>query len=188
MGLNISNGSGEDFRDWVKYNAKAGRWYIKKDGNEVEIQNPTFVADFDNIKTGWMHFEAGMAPSVVLDPDLSTPAAKPTDKHKRGFEVDLFSEKAFGGVVVFSSTSAIVGAAINEVYEQYEKDKAANVNALPVVKCTGVPPEVGKHGTNYKPTLSLVKWVPRPSDFDAPDGDAKPAPQAAQAQSSVSEF
>lgn len=189
MGLNISNGGSGDFTPYAKYNAKAGRWYTKKDGEEVEVQNPTFVADFDNIKTGWMYFAAGVAPSLVFDPDLATPAAKPSENHKRGFEVELFSANAFGGVVVFSSTSGIVGDAINQMYEQYEKDKASNVGMLPVIQCTGVTPEVGKHGTNYKPNFTLVKWVPRPAEFGAPTGvtASAPAPQAAPT-SSVSEF
>lgn len=190
MGLNISNGGGEDFKPYVKYNAKAGRWYVKKDEGEVEVQNPTFVADFDNIKTGWMYFAAGVAPSIVYDPSLKEAAAKPSENHKRGFELEVFSQNAFGGVVVFSSTSGIVGGAVNEIFEQYEKDKGANAGNLPVVQCTGVTPEVGKHGTNYKPTLVIAKWVPRPADFGAPTGVTTSAPeqQAAPAQTSASEF
>lgn len=188
MGLNISTGGGEDFTPYIKYNAKAGRWYVKKDEGEVEVLNPAFVADFDNIKTGWFYFAAGVAPSIVYDPDLSTPAPKPSENHKKGFEVEVFSKATLGGVCVFSSTSGIVGGAINEIYEQYEKERGANAGMLPVVQCMGVTPEVGKHGTNYKPVLSIAKWVARPAEFG---GAAKAAPaQAAPApvQSAVSEF
>lgn len=192
MGLNISTGGGEDFKPYLKYNAKAGRYYAKKDGAEVEVMNPAFVADFDNIKTGWFHFAAGMAPSIVYDPDLSTPAAKPSENHKKGFEIEVFSQATLGGVCVFSSTSGIVGGAINEIYEQYLKEKAANVGMLPVIQCNGVTPEVGKHGTNYKPNFTLLKWVPKPAEFggsasastQAPPATPPPAPQA----STVSEF
>lgn len=193
MGLNISTGGGEDFKPYLKYNAKAGRYYAKKDGGEVEITNPTFVADFDNIKTGWFYFAAGTAPSIVYDPDLSTPAAKPSELHKKGFEMDVFSQATLGGVCVFSSTSGIVGGAINEIYEQYLKDKAANVGMLPVIQCNGVTPEVGKHGTNYKPNLAILKWVARPAEFggvaSAPLAANQSAPvQQAPSASSVSEF
>jgi hypothetical protein len=190
MGLNISNGGGEDFVPFLKYNAKAGRWYVRKDENDVEINNPTFVIDFDNIKTGWFLFEAGIPPSIAFDKDLSTPAAKPSEKHKRGFEVNVFSKSMLDGVRVFSSTSGIVGSSINAIYEQYEKEKAANNGSLPVVQCAGVTPEVGKHGTNYKPNLSIVKWTSRPAEFDAINTNA-PAPQVAPASipsSGVSEF
>lgn len=190
MGLNISSGNSEEFKPWVKYNAKAGRWYVKKDEGEVEVDKPTFVADFDNIKTGWFYFAAGVAPSIVYDPDLATPAPKPSENHKRGFELEVFSQNAFGGVVVFSSTSALVGGAINEVFEQYEKERGNHPGQLPVVQCTGVTPETNKHGTNYKPTLSIAKWVDRPDDFGAPAGvQTKSEPvQSAPAQSSASEF
>lgn len=190
MGLNISNGGGEDFKPYIKYNAKAGRWYVKKDEGEVEVNNPAFVADFDNIKTGWMHFAAGVAPSVILDPSLEIPAAKPSELHKRGFELDVFSQASLGGVCVFSSTSGIVGGAINEIYEQYLKDKAANVGMLPVIQCTGVTPEVGKHGTNYKPNLSILKWVARPAEFGskAPSAAAPVQQAPAPVAQSVSEF
>lgn len=192
MGLNISTGGGEDFAPYVKYNAKAGRWYVKKDEGEVEVLNPAFVADFDNIKTGWFYFVAGTAPDIVYDPDLSTPSPKPSENHKKGFELEVFSKTTLGGVCVFSSTSGIVGGVINEIYEQYLKDKAANTGMLPVVQCTGVTPEVGKHGTNYKPVLTIAKWVPRPAELSTgasstPQKQA-PAPQVAQAASAVSEF
>lgn len=193
MGLNISTGGGEDFKPYLKYNAKAGRYYAKKDGAEVEVTNPAFVADFDNIKTGWFYFATGMAPSIVYDPDLSTPAPKPSDLHKKGFEVEVFSQNTLGGVCVFSSTSGIVGGAINEIYEQYLKEKAANAGMLPVIQCNGVTPEVGKHGTNYKPNFTLLKWAPRPAEFGGA-AQAAPAQQAAQtpppppAANSASEF
>lgn len=192
MGLNISTGGGEDFAPYVKYNAKAGRWYLKKDEGEVEVINPAFVADFDNIKTGWFHFAAGLVPSIVYDPDLSTPAAKPSENHKKGFELQVFSQNTFGGVAVFSSTSGIVGGAINEIYEQFLKDKAANQSALPVVQCTGVTAEVGKHGTNYKPVLTISKWIPKPVEFGGTSAQATqqaPASAApAPVSSSISEF
>ena len=192
MGLNISTGGGDgDFTPYVKYNAKAGRWYVKKDEGEVEVNNPAFVADFDNIKTGYFLYAAGVAPSIVYDPSLTVPVAKPSENHKRGFELNVFSQNAFGGVVTFGSTSSIVGGAVNDIFEQYERERANNPGALPVVQCNGVTPEVGKHGTNYKPNLAITKWVPRPAEFG---GSAATAPQpqaqaaAAPVSNSVSEF
>lgn len=48
MGLNIVS-QGGDFDPYVKYNAKAGRWYCKDGEGEKEVTNPVFVADFANI-------------------------------------------------------------------------------------------------------------------------------------------
>lgn len=191
MGLNIVQ-SGE-FRPYCKYNAKAGRWYVKKDEEETEVPNPTFVADFDNIKTGWFLFLEGQAPNIVHDPSLSQAAPKPSDAHKRGFELNLFSQSLFGGVVVMTAASMHLNNAINEVYEQYEAQRGANAGKLPVISCTGTTPMKDKMGTNYKPNLTLVKWVDRPAELNGNAAVSTPATQAAPVATapvaaSVSEF
>ncbi len=191
MGLNIGQTTGS-FDAMVKYNAKAGRWYKKGEAGEVEVANPTFVADFANIKTGWFHFAEGMAPSIVYDENLSTPAKKPDENHKRGFELRVYSEASFGGVVKFGSVSNIVCGSIAELYNQYEKEAPANAGKLPVVQCTGTVAEKGKYGTNYKPLLSIVKWIDRPAAFEqvAQNNNAAAAPEAkaAPVAASGSEF
>lgn len=190
MGLNISNGGG-DFKHYLKYNAKARRYYAKKDGQEeVEVNNPSFVIDFDNIKTGWFYYDSGVAPSIILDQDLSTPAAKPSEKHKRGFTVEIFSNNILGGVGDFGSTSGIVGGVVNSIYEQFEKERGQHAGELPVIQCNGVTPEVGKHGTNYKPNMAIVKWIPRPAEFGGKATSAEAPVQQAPAPvaQSASEF
>lgn len=165
MGLNIVT-QGGDFDPYVKYNAKSGRWYFKDGDEEVEVADPSFVADFDNIKTGWMLFLEGQAPDKVFDADLATPAAKPSDAHKRGFVLRLFSKASFKGVVELSATSMHVCNAINALYDQYEAGKAENAGKLPVIKANGTTPSKDKFGTNYKPNLSIEKWIDRPVEFD----------------------
>ena len=189
MALNIGS-TGGDFDPYVKYNAKAGRWYLKDD---VEVQNPVFVADFSSIKTGWLLFLEGQAPDNTWDADLSNPAPKPSDKHKRGFKLRLFSGQHFGGVVELSSSSMHLCASINDLYTQYEAGAASNQGMLPVVKYTGSTPMKDKMGTNYKPNFVIEKWVPRPAEFDAVKEDtpvAQAVPQAAPAVQSTgaSEF
>lgn len=188
MGLNIVT-QGGDFDPYAKYNAKSGRWYYKDGDNEVEVNDPSFVADFDNIKTGWMLFLEGQAPDRVFDKDLSTPAPKPSDAHKRGFVLRLFSKNSFNGVVELSATSMHVCNAINELYEQYEAKRADNVGKLPVIKANGSTPSKDKFGTNYKPNLSIEKWVARPVDFDqkAEANDDIPV-RTATVAASASEF
>lgn len=190
MGLNIVS-SGE-FKPYCKYNAKSGRWYVKKDEAEQEIANPTFVADFDNIKTGWFLFLEGQAPNIVYDVNLQTPSAKPSDAHKRGFEMDLFSQATFGGVVVMSAASMHTCSAVNDLYEQYEKERDANKGMLPVVQAVGATPMKDKFGTNYRPELKILKWIPRPAEFGGQSsnvaGTNNPAPVQAAPANSVSEF
>jgi hypothetical protein len=181
--LNIVS-TGGDFDPYVKYNAKAGRWYVKDGEAESEVQNPTFIADFDNIKTGWLLFLEGQAPSKEWDISLTEPVAKPSDRHKRGFSLRLFSQASFGGVVELSSSSMHLCNAINDLYVAYEAAKADNAGKLPVVKYTGSTPSKDKMGTNYKPNFTIEKWVDRPADFDADSDSSQEAPAVQQAAGS----
>lgn len=190
MGLNIVS-SGE-FTPFVKYNAKADKWFTRQEGEDVEIARPTFIADLKNIQTGWYLYAEGQAPSIVLDPDLTTKAAKPSDKHKRGFEMHVFSQNSFGGVVKFGSASMHVCNAIAELYNEYEASAEGKAGELPVVECAGSVPQKDKFGTNYKPVFKILKYVARPAELDnavAPAA-ATPVPQhvAAPVKKVVNEF
>lgn len=192
MGLNIVS-QGGNFDPWVKYNGKAGRFYKKgPNGEEVEVINPVFVADFDNIKTGWIYFAAGTAPDRVWDASLSQPAPKPSENHKRGFSLRLFSNAHFDGVGELSSSSMHLCSAVNDLYTAFEAGRAQNPGMLPVVKYTGSTPMKDKKGTNYRPNFIIEKWVARPAEFDADASNENTQQAAAQPApapvSSVSEF
>mgnify|MGYP000022018405 CR=1 FL=1 len=162
----FSIGSTGSSRIFARFNSKAGRWYVRGlDGNDVEIQNPNFVADLDNIATGWLRFREGQAPERVIDPSIDTAAPFPGEGFKRGFIVMTFSPKFFGGAAEFASASAHISNAIKEVYAAYEAAKADNAGRLPVVSCTGSQPMKDKFGTNFRPTLAIVQWVDRPADL-----------------------
>ena len=191
MGLGIEKSTG-DFLPWVKFNGKSGRWSAKIDGAEQEVSNPTFIADFANIKTGWLKFGApGIAPEWIEHPSLTVKSPRPSQDHKEGFRVNLFSKSYFGGVVNMMANSMHITAAIGEIYDQYEAGVASNANKLPVIKCTGVETMKDKMGTNYKPRFTLEKWVDRPADFDTAGQQtvATVAPaKAAPVSNVVSEF
>ena len=170
MPLNIT--STADFDPYVKYNAKSGRWYNNEDS---EINSPVFIADFANIKTGWFLFLEGQAPDKVLDSVLGQQGAKPSDTHKRGFVLRLFSSKSFGGVVELSGSSMHLNNAITDLYNQYDSAAESKEGKLPVVAFTGSTPSKDKFGTNYKPNFTIEKWVDRPAEFDA---SGAPTPEA----------
>ncbi len=174
-----------DGTNYVKFNGKAGRWYVKKDGAEVEVQNPVFVMDLPNAKRAWMHFQEGQAPNVVYFPSLDAQVAKPSENHKLGISVKLFSNQLFGGVVKLEANSINTCKAINDLYEVYTKSEDAKKGLLPVVKVTGATPVKGNYGTNYAPQFVIEKYVPRPAELSE-ETTATPAPQVVQ--SSVSEF
>lgn len=181
---NPAGGEGS-FKVYVKYNAKAGRWYTKKDEQdapEFEVTNMTAIFDLENIRTGWFLFAAGVAPAKTYDPSLAEAAPKPGDGFKRGFELDLFSEKNLLGMREFSSTAGAVIEAMNDLHTDWEVAKEANAGKLPIVKCVGVSPIVNKHGTNYRPQFEIVGWADRPAELGAPaKAAATPSPTPASA-------
>jgi hypothetical protein len=185
MGLNIG-GSGSA-KPFAKFNAKADKWFVKGEDGDVEIARPTFIADLANIATGWLRFREGEAPERSIDPSLDRAAPSPGEGFKRGFVLSVFSQKCFGGLVELSSASIHMGNAIREVYQAFEQSRADHSGQVPVIACTGSEPMKDKYGTNYRPTLELVKWVDRPTELpdespvdvnDVWQGDATPKQQA----------
>jgi hypothetical protein len=170
MPLNLTTSEGE-FTPFIKYNAKAGRFYVRPDGGteDVEITNPTLAIDLAYIKTGWIYFADGAGPEKVWDPSNEHAAPRPSGpkKFKRGFEVQTFSNALIPGTQEkiglreFSSTANNVIEAIKEIYAKFEGGAAANRGKVPVFHCTGVKPVEGTYGTNYKPLFELKQWVDR---------------------------
>jgi len=187
MGLNITQTQSSGTYDpYLKWNGKAGRFYIKNEaGEEVEVIPTSFIADLENIKTGWLLFVAGMAPDKVWDKELTTPAPKPSENHKRGFAMRLFS-KAFGGVVELSGSSMHLCNSVNDLYEAFESGKQAG--KVPVVKFTGASSMKDKMGTNYKPNFSIEKWVDRPAELDAAKETEQAKPATAPIVADQNEF
>lgn len=181
--------SGGNFIPYVKYNAKAGRWYCKKDDQEVEVQNPVFVADLAKAKKAWMFFMEGQAPNIVEFPTLDAQVAKPSENHKLGIIVRFFSKANFGGVVEMMTNSINTCKALGELYDKYEAAPESKQGKLPVVKFTGALPIKGNYGTNYEPQFEIDKWADRPAEFDeVVESDTASQAKAAAVENTDSEF
>lgn len=182
---NTSNGG--DFITYIKFNAKAGRFYTKKDepdADEFEVTNMTAIFDMDNIQTGWFLFTPGAAPIKHFDPSLSEPAPSPGEGFKRGFQLNMYSEKNLLGLREFAATAGAVIDAMNDLHTAWEAGKGKNAGKVPVAKCVAVHPVTSKHGTNFKPQFEIVSWVDRPAELSGkaaakaePAKTAKPAPE-----------
>ena len=184
MGFMTVAPAGGDFKVFVTFNAKAGRWYTRKDGKEeplFEVTDMTAVFDMPKLSTGWFKFAAGVAPEKIMDPSLSQAAPNPGADFKRGFIIDLFSEKNLLGVREFSSTATIVIEAMNDLFDAWMAAPEAASGKLPVVRCVGVTPVTNKHGTNYKPAFEIVGWTDRPAAL-AEEGHTSPQSSPAPAQ------
>lgn len=178
MGFMTPSATGADFKVFISFNAKAGRWYTKRDGQDepqFEVTDMTAVFDMPGLQTGWFKFAANVAPEKVMDPSFSEAASNPGQDFKRGFQLDLYSEKNLLGLREFSSTAGIVIEAMNSLYDLWLAAPETATGKLPVVRCVGVQPVTNKHGTNYQPKFEIVGWTDRPDAF----GDAGlPAPAA----------
>lgn len=166
MSLNIGNSSVEPY---FKYNAKAGEFTIVLDANDVRtIASPTFLADFEGIRVGWMRLRECQAPERVLDPSLAVSGPQPSPDHKRGFVLDVFLKEA--GQLEFSSASTLTCIAIREAHDEWEALRGAHPGLCPAVKCIRVEPKRSKFGTNFQPVFSIVGWAKWP----APNGNGQP--------------
>lgn len=169
MPLNLSTSDGE-FTPYIKYNAKAGRFYVRPQGAtmDVEVEKPRLLFDMEHVKTGWLYYSEGAGPEKVWDPSLQQMAPRPAGprKFKRGFEVLVFGNDPIHGVGPlglreFSSTANNVITSFNEMYAAYEAGAKANPGKIPFYRCIAVIPVQGAYGTNYEPKFELMAWVER---------------------------
>lgn len=170
MPLNLSPTGEGDFIPYLKYNAKAGRFYAKFNGaqGDVEINRPRLAIDMAHIKTGWLFYAEGSGPEKVWDPSTVQAAPRPAGpkKFKRGFEVMVFGGDPVDnlgplGLREFSSTANNVISSILSMYAEYEAGMAANPGKVPFYGCDKVVPVNGAYGTNYEPQFRLIGWVDR---------------------------
>ena len=189
MGLGLTSGGG-DFLPFIKYDAKAGRFFRRDstetatgwDRDDIDITDGcAFIMDLKQIQVGWADFSAG-TPSRIMVPLGDPLPERPSDKHKQGFQVLVKLSKGCAGdqppVRELSSSAGVTISAIDALHDAYKKAPEAQNGQLPVVQMTGVEGIKSQHGTNYKPLLAITGWVDRPADM--PLG-AAPTPAAAPA-------
>ena len=165
MGLNIGGtGNGKPF---CKYNAKTDKWIVRAAGwrESGRSQRPIFAIDFDNITTGWLRFREGEAPERVMDTTLAQRAPLPGEGFKRGFVVMVFSPKYFGGAAeILRHFDAFVERGQRSLHKVHRRP-AGQFGMLPVVVCTGSQAMESRHGTNYRPTFAIARWVRATGEF-----------------------
>lgn len=173
MPLNLM-GEGGSSKKFIRYGASTGTWEKSEKDENGDYRNVAFefdkaVFDLSTIQTGWAVFARGMSPEWVMDESLTKQASKPNDgrEWKRGFKVDIYSDKMFDGVVEWSSNSTGASMGIADLYSAYEE--TAQDGKLPVVKFEGVKAiKVGIGGTNV-PQFKIVKMTDVPQALQQTD-------------------
>lgn len=165
----------EGFTPYVKYNAKAGRWFVKHNDNETEIVNPTFAVDFDNAASGWFAFVAGEGPRRVLDTEngrRDKPAPVGKVEFKRGVTLNLIGLETLDeldgaplGVREWTTTALAARRAIARMERDWRAGSTRNPGKVPLFACKGVQTIKGKNGDSFEPNVSLIEWIARPEEF-----------------------
>ena len=164
--LNLSTGG--DFSPFIKYNAKAGRWFVRgENGTDIEIASPRFAIDLANIRQGWILFPQASPPMFVWDVQ-GMRAPKPEGDYKDGFKVFVMGtdpQPALAnqniGVREWSSNAYAAKAGMMELYRLYEATEKQNPNGIPVVRCVSVKVIKGEYGDSFEPVFVIDAWVDR---------------------------
>jgi hypothetical protein len=205
FGFSTETSAGGEFTPIVKYDARSGRMFrIDRiqdangfDNDQVDITS-TFKAcfDFENVETGWMLFSPGAPPSLRLTTLAALDAGgaypeKPSPDHKNGVRFMLKLTKACGGdkpVREIAGQSKAFLSAIEELYAEYERQKAQYPGQLPVVELVRTVPVKSAQSTNYKPEFRISGWAQRPADLTprepsrAPVEPLRPTPPSTGSQ------
>lgn len=157
---------------YIRFSPQANAW-TNKEGQEIQLKQLVF--DIDATQTGWLMLATGVR-DWQPDHELGKKGAQPSADHKRGFVARFYNKEL--GLVEWSSNQAGSNMGFESLYMACSKDRAANLDKVPVVEYQGADLlKVGKGGTR-KPKFVLVKWIPRPAGMD---GEAE-APVAAVQQ------
>jgi hypothetical protein len=178
FGFSTAPSSGGDFTPIIKYDARAGKFYLVdrvNTGNGFESQavditaNFKAIVDLENVETGWIDFPPGSAPDFKLVPIGKELPDKPSAKHKNGIRLMLKLSNGCAGesppVRELAGTSKAFLSGAEALYEDYLQKKTANPDKLPVVVLEKVTPiktgRGAKSSTNFQPTFSIVGWASR---------------------------
>lgn len=175
FGSGGSGGSNSEIIPILKYDARAGRMY-RRDYEGGEYVNSdisrTFkaVADLENIEVGWINFNTGSAPDMVMARHGEAHPSQPSAEHKQGVRLLVRLGKECGGdlrEIAGNSKSMLRG--IDDLHNEYLKGVVDNPNKLPVITLKDTVPvttgEGSKKSTNYVPIFEIVSWVARPADL-----------------------
>ena len=123
MTLNI--GGTSNSKPYFKYSAKSDKWFVRgADGQDKEIERPTFAADLANIETGWLRFREGQPPERVMDPSLQQARSVSGRRiQARLCAASVSARSISDGVAEIASTSIHLSNVIKEIYEQFYAGK-----------------------------------------------------------------
>ena len=184
MPLNFVNeGGGGAF---VRFSVEDNEWLRSSEGGDLKEFDPSsgVVIDISNVKLGWLKLSGGRDWVEWPNNDPSQ-AARPSDQHKQGFLVKMFSSKLFDDEPVRELCTSQTGMNIfiKKLYEECESAPEFKDGKVPAIAITKAKEKmkIGA-GSTRVPPFEIKQWVDRPSEL-AGGSPVPPAPAPAVSSS-----
>lgn len=189
LGLNTETKNKGDILSIIKFDAKAGEFLVEnrspngdgtwsRDYDELKLPIK-LVMDLGDIDVGWLSFASG-APDFQMVKVGDKVPAQPSPEHKQAFRVKVFNKSL--GLREFSHSAKTVMRAMDDLHNQFEAERGANMGKLPVVEipeCTTVRVLTPQGELRFKaPAWKIVSWIDAPDVFTAKKEVAAEAPAA----------
>jgi hypothetical protein len=169
---------GSDQRPILKYNAKSAKWKV----DDLLLNEISMLVDMPAVEVGWMRLSEGQAPDFRMmaaselaagTPFPALPDERGSDgkpAYRKGFRVAIkLSDQIAAGrpsVREWSSCSLATCRGLDRLHDQWLEAERRHPNHVPLVRSNGAEVMSSRAGgDNYSPTLTIERWVPRPSDF-----------------------
>jgi len=189
LGLNTQTKNRGDFLSIIKFNATSGEFLVEnrspngdgtwsRDYDELKLPIK-LVMDLGDIDVGWLSFASG-APDFQMVKVGDKVPAQPSPEHKQAFRVRVFNKSL--GLREFSHSAKTVMRAMDDLHNQFEAERGANMGKMPVVEipeCTTVRVQTPQGELRFKaPAWKIVSWIDVPDVFTAKKEVAAEAPAA----------
>jgi len=189
LGLNTETKNKGDILSIIKFDAKAGEFLVEnrspngdgtwsRDYNELKLPIK-LVMDLGDIDVGWLSFASG-APDFQMVKVGDKVPAQPSPEHKQAFRLRVFNKSL--GLREFSHSAKTVMRAMDDLHNQFEAERGANMGKIPVVEipeCTTVRVQTPQGELRFKaPAWKIVSWIDAPDVFAAKKEVAAEAPAA----------
>jgi len=189
LGLNTETKNKGDILSIIKFDAKAGEFLVEnrspngdgtwsRDYDELKLPIK-LVMDLGDIDVGWLSFASG-APDFQMVKVGDKVPAQPSPEHKQAFRVKVFNKSL--GLREFSHSAKTVMRAMDDLHNQFEAERGANMGKMPVVEipeCTTVRVQTPQGELRFKaPAWKIVSWIDAPDVFTAKKEVAAAAPAA----------
>lgn len=190
LGFVFKNDGRGDFLPIIKFAATAGEFLVEnrspngdgtwsRDYDELKLPIK-LVMDLGDIDVGWLSFASG-APDFQMVKVGDKMPAQPSPEHKEAFRVKVFNKSL--GLREFSQSSKNVMRAMEDLHNQFEAERGANMGKMPIVEISEIltikyKKQDGSDGRVKVPAWKIVSWIDAPDVFTAKKEVAAEAPAA----------